>query len=278
MVDDGSIVDATTILGVALARRRLASRLTATTLRPLSAGAEEYLSWLAVERGRSLNTLAAYRRDLAAWEAWAGDAGIDPASPPPGSVERYLDGLRSAGLGPGLHGPLDHHPAGAVPLPRRRGGDRRPTRPPSCGPRAAPPPPQGPGRGAGRCSAGSVGGTDPADLRDRALLELLYGTGARISEAVGLSLSDLQARRRAPAGVRERFQGATGAPGWPGPSRPRALARPGRPSRRWRPAHGGGAATTEAVFLNSPRRPAEPAGRLGGGRGPGPSGWGWARS
>ena len=66
----------------------------------LSDGAEEYLSWLAVERGRSQNTLVAYRRDLAAWEAWAAEAGIDPPGASAGDLERYLDGLRAAGRTP----------------------------------------------------------------------------------------------------------------------------------------------------------------------------------
>src|SRR5208282_4783195 len=39
---------------------------------------------------------------------------------------------------------------------------------------------------------GPVAGIDPRSLRDRALLEFLYGTGARISEATGLDIDELQ--------------------------------------------------------------------------------------
>jgi integrase/recombinase XerD len=42
-------------------------------------------------------------------------------------------------------------------------------------------------------SAASLGDT-PASLRDRALLEVLYGAGARISEAVGLDVDDIDAQ------------------------------------------------------------------------------------
>jgi integrase/recombinase XerD len=43
----------------------------------------------------------------------------------------------------------------------------------------------------------SVTGDEPLALRDRALLELLYGTGARISEAVGLAVGDFDLAERA---------------------------------------------------------------------------------
>ena len=55
--------------------------------------AEELLSWLAVEKGRSPNTLAAYRRDLVAYEVVAAGAqGIDPASVADGSRRRGHSG------------------------------------------------------------------------------------------------------------------------------------------------------------------------------------------
>ena len=48
-------------------------------------------------------------------------------------------------------------------------------------------------------AAGSTEDSDPRVLRDRALLEFLYGTGARISEATGLDVDDLDHLARDPA-------------------------------------------------------------------------------
>ena len=64
-------------------------------------------------------------------------------------------------------------------------------------------------RGRGRRAARRApSANDPVALRDRALLELLYATGARISEACGLSLGDFDSRRAARAAVRQGLQGA----------------------------------------------------------------------
>ena len=84
-------------------------------------------------------------------------------------------------------------------------------------------------------------------LRDRALLEVLYGTGARISEAVGLDLDDLDHRGR--AAVLLRGQGRQGT------DRPGRQATPARPSRpTWcGPARAGrrSGRGTPALFLNA---------------------------
>ena len=63
--------------------------------------AEELLSWLAVEKGRRPNTLAAYRRDLVGDEFWLRDRASTyrGASRRP-QVARYIAHLRESGLAP----------------------------------------------------------------------------------------------------------------------------------------------------------------------------------
>ena len=89
---------------------------------PLSTGAEEYLSWLAVEKGRSRNTLAAYRRDIAGLGAAGhrrpGSTRLAPA-PRPSSATWPSCGARAE---PGVDGPVHHRAAGPVPLPGRARG------------------------------------------------------------------------------------------------------------------------------------------------------------
>jgi integrase/recombinase XerD len=147
-----------------------------------------------VERGLAANTLRAYRRDLSRYLDTL--AVTDLASVTPRQVADYLAGLRSgdAPLAPasaaraisavrGLHrfaareGLSTEDPAREVtpPVPPRRL------------PKAL---------DVDQVSAilSAVGGDGPLALRDRALLEFLYGTGARISEAVGACIDDLDLR------------------------------------------------------------------------------------
>ena len=161
--------------------------MTSTLPRP----AEEFLSWLEVERGRSPRTLAAYRRDLAAYDATvsaAGDHAIDAATG--AEVASHLAGLRAT------------HNAASVARAQSsiRGFHRflveeglRTDDPTLDLPSTSVSEllPKALSEEETQLLLGAVVGTGPAVLRDRALLEVLYGTGARVSEVVGLNLGDV---------------------------------------------------------------------------------------
>ena len=157
----------------------------------LSRGSEEFLSWLAVERGRAANTLSAYRRDLRAYETWLAGRGLAVGDVTEPVVEAYVAALRAAGRRPSS---VARALVAVRSLHRFRVDEGTTTIDPT-GEVGVPKVPQGLPKALTENEVttliNAVTGEDARARRDRALLELLYGTGMRISEAVGLSLGDL---------------------------------------------------------------------------------------
>jgi integrase/recombinase XerD len=151
-----------------------------------------FLALLAARRAP--RTVDAYRRDLADLSAHLGRR---PGDATPEEIEGWLADLRARGQAPSsvarraaaarafyrhlvALGLRADNPAAEIDLPRRR--DRLPR----------------------SLSVGEVerlidaaNGTTPRSARDRALVELLYGAGLRVSEAVGLERGDVDLEARA---------------------------------------------------------------------------------
>ena len=142
---------------------------------------EAFLALLAVQR--TPRTVEAYRRDLVGLGTWLGKPVARATTE---ELERYVAELRAQGLAATtiarriaagrsffrhqqLLGARADNPAAELDLPRRQ---RRLPRTLS------------PGEADRLVEAAN--GTEPRALRDRALAELLYGAGLRVSEAVGL--------------------------------------------------------------------------------------------
>jgi integrase/recombinase XerD len=157
-----------------------------------------YLDHLTVERGLAANTLTSYRRDLRRYAGYLAEQGVETLDAvTEATVTSFLVRLRE--------GDAEHQPLGASSAARTvvavRGFHKFCVRDGIVehDPAAAVKPPT-PAKRLPKAlplseveaileAAGSAG--TPLALRDRALLEVLYGTGARISEAVGLDVDDL---------------------------------------------------------------------------------------
>ncbi|MFC9353952.1 site-specific tyrosine recombinase XerD [Arthrobacter sp. NPDC057013] len=186
---------------------------TAPPQRPRTAidrGVTDYLQHMGVERGLAANTLSAYRRDLARYSAYLAGQGL---SSPADITRHHVTGFAQA-LSDGADGgtPLGVRSAARTVVAVRglhRFWALEGTT--TADPASDVHPPM-PGKRLPKAITVDevtrileAAGTDTATgLRDRALLEFLYSTGARISEAVGLDVDDLsvQAAESGPAIVR----------------------------------------------------------------------------
>ncbi len=164
----------------------------------LAKSAAGYVAHLAVERGLSENTVSAYRRDLRRFLRYLTAEGLTEASEVLAeTIENFILTIRTGSDGAALLSPTST----ARSVAAIRGwlkfceleGEI------SSDPSTAVRPPAQAQRLPRAISthevelileAASVG-DGPAPLRNRAMLELLYSTGARISEVVGLDIDDL---------------------------------------------------------------------------------------
>ncbi len=160
-----------------------------------------YLDWLSIERGMAGNTIAAYSRDLRRYVAYCQQHGIAPDEISSDNISGFVQDLssdspESPALGAksvaramsavrGFHafcveeGFLALNPADLLIPPKL----------PQSLPKALT-------EEQVLRLLNAVGGERPQDLRDRLILELLYGTGMRISELVGLDVSDIDLDER----------------------------------------------------------------------------------
>jgi integrase/recombinase XerD len=153
---------------------------------------ERLLRQLAIERGLSAHTIAAYRRDLAGYVAVLEARGVTDASAiAREDVAAFRAALADRGLAASS---VARHLSAVKALHRWLVDERiasedvtRDERPPKLPQRL----PKGISVSQMQRLLETPSADDPAALRDRALLELLYATGARISEVLGLDVDDL---------------------------------------------------------------------------------------
>lgn len=173
-------------------KRRLPAAPTADDVSPLGESIEEYLAHLSMERGLSSNTIASYRSDLKAYERYLTESGVsDPASVTADHVRRYVRDR--------LTGPYSSRTV-ARKLSSLRGyhGYLILSESATADPTSDVMPPK-----IGRRLPDVLSVTEierllsavdtgrKLGIRDRAMIEMAYGAGLRVSELIALRLSNL---------------------------------------------------------------------------------------
>ncbi|MDO5025770.1 MAG: site-specific tyrosine recombinase XerD [Trueperella sp.] len=157
----------------------------------------QYLAHLAVERSLSANTLAAYRRDLTHYGKYLRQTGITELNAvTPDIAAGFVEYLQDGRAGKAMSVSSVARMVTAIRRLHRFSfsegtlatdptAELRPPKQPQLLPKAITVTQME------QILAAAGGRDDPVSLRDRALLEVLYGTGARISEAVNLTWDDI---------------------------------------------------------------------------------------
>ncbi|HZV83155.1 MAG TPA: site-specific tyrosine recombinase XerD [Geobacteraceae bacterium] len=151
-----------------------------------------FLSYLLVEKGLTKNTLEAYSRDVGGYIQYLQEGGcIEPGQVRPTNVASYIAFLKESGLASRsraralsamrmfhrfllVEGYSIENPTAIIESPRLPGKL-----------------PEVLGQAEVDALLRVPSGSDSIDVRDRAMLELLYATGLRVSELVSLRLTDL---------------------------------------------------------------------------------------
>jgi integrase/recombinase XerD len=149
---------------------------------------DRHLSRQAVERGLSRHSMEAYAHDLSVFQSWCREAAIAPAQLDAAALTAYLEALADRGLAVSSQ---RRHLASLRGLARELVDEKIIERDPAPAVRLRPHPRKLPRTLSPGDIENLIGAIDTGNargLRDRAMLEMAYGCGLRVSELVGLQL------------------------------------------------------------------------------------------